>query len=91
MNTYLITYDLQNSGIYSRNLLEERIKLFQAWARPTNSTWLIKTYQSRQDVFNQLSTTIGFLDKILIIQVTSNWIAKNLSNEVVVWMQGIMP
>jgi hypothetical protein len=89
MKTYLITYDLlfaDNSHYYNKFFI--RIKTFSLWARPTKSAWLIKTDNAKQDIYQYLKETLYFSDKLLIIQVTDDWISYNLSSEVVTWMQG---
>ena len=64
------------------------IKSFQLWARPLKSIWLIKTTSDRQQVMNYLQPTLAFNDKLLIIQVTDDWIALRLPDTIVKWMQG---
>lgn len=85
MNTYLITYE----SILSEYSLISKIKTFQLWARPMKDVWLIRTTSDRISVFNYLTNnSYYFTGKILVIKVTNDWIAKNLANDVVNWMQG---
>lgn len=84
MKTYLITYE----STYQPTMLINKIKQFQYWARPTNQVWLVKSTSDRNSIYNYLLTGTFYYGKLLIIEVTNDWIAKNLSNEVVQWMQG---
>lgn len=85
MKTYLVTYE----SIFSEdpNLISS-IKSFEQWAHPMGDIWLIKTYNDRQEVFNKLKTSSSFITKLIIIQVTNDWISYNLPPDVVSWMQG---
>lgn len=64
-----------------------RIKSFPFWARPLKSVWLIKTSSSRGQIMEYLKPTVAFTDKLLIIQVTNDWIALRLSDTIVKWMK----
>lgn len=84
MKTYLITFE----SILPEETLINKIKSFQLWARPMGNVWLIKTTSDRQSVFNFITEGTILIGKILIIEVTNDWISKNLPVEVVQWMQG---
>ena len=87
MKTYLITYDLlpDNHELAVTSI----IKTMGQWAHPLEKVWLVKTYYSRQEVFDRLRIADGTMaTKLLIIQVTDDWISLNLPPEVVKWMQG---
>jgi len=84
MKTYLVAYD----SILPELSLIDKIKSFQLWARPLTNVWLIKTDSDRGSVMNYVTSGSFFVGKILIIEVTNDWISRNLSQEVVNWMQG---
>ncbi len=88
MNTYLITYDLM--GLESRpeyTKLINEIKNFEDWAKPTYSTWLVKSYLGPQEVYSRLSAYLDSNDKILIIKVTDSWWSLNLHTNVIDWIK----
>ena len=92
MNTYLISYDLV--GAIDRqeydNLIAH-IRTSYIWAKPLESVWLIKTNLSTSQVINNLLNFIKKSnDRLLVIQVTNNWMAYNLSIEVIQWMKAGM-
>lgn len=85
MKTYLITYETFNLGL--ENSFIEEIKKFEYWARPTNFVWLVKTDLNRNQIFNKIRPFLGISDKLLVIEVTQDWISDNLTNDVVNWMR----
>jgi hypothetical protein len=86
--TFLITYGrLSPSLSVQEDIVANQIKTFGNWARPTSSVWLIKTYYSRMQIISMLKSKIGPTDKILVMRVNNDWIAHNLSNEVINWMK----
>ncbi|MDO8183357.1 MAG: hypothetical protein Q7T49_00005 [bacterium] len=88
MKTYLITYDLirpESSPDYTR--LFNYIKSHISWAKPMASTWIIKTDMEAVDIVNQIRTVTDSNDKILVIEVTSDWASFNNPNDVVEWMR----
>lgn len=88
MKTYLISYDLirpESSPEYTR--LINLIKTATTWAKPLESLWLIKSNLASAEIMNQLRTVIDANDKILIIEVTNDWISLNLAKEVIDWMK----
>lgn len=84
MKTYLITFE----STFPETIIISRIKSFQLWARPLGNIWLVRTTSDRETVFNYLTNGVYFTGKILVIQVTNDWISKNLPTDVVNWMQG---
>lgn len=89
MTSYLITYDLLfgNSSQSAVNLTR-KIQAFRLWAHPLTNVWLIKTELDRNSIYNFLKPHLYPSDKILIINVTDDWISYNLGTDVVKWMQG---
>lgn len=85
MNTFLITYNLL---LQLDEQLIIKIKSFGYWARPLPNVWLIKTTNTKESVMNYLNTGLFVGDKILIIEVTNEWISLNLDKQVIEWMRG---
>lgn len=88
MKTFLISYDLTNKTIFDYSKLIEYIKSFNAWAKPLESVWLIKTDSNAVDIVNQIRSVTSVDDKILVVEVVNNWASFNISKEVTEWMNG---
>jgi len=90
MKIYLISYDLTipESSLDYERLIKTIQDSFEYWAKPLKSLWLIKTAQPRDEVMRVLRTVTDPNDKILVIEVTSDWIAFNINSEVIEWMRG---
>ena len=82
--TYLITYET----IIPDSTMVDKIRSFPLWARPMTNVWMIKTDSDRDSVMTYLTSNTFFVGKLLVIRVTNDWIAKNLTQEVINWMQG---
>lgn len=89
MKTYLITYNLifTENGPLSLSLIN-KIKSYQYWAKPLPNVWLIKTLNDLRTVIDYFRPDLYPGDKILIIEVSNNWISLNLDPDVVNWMKG---
>lgn len=88
MNTYLISFEIFSpSLIIQDEILINAIKSFGSWARPTSKVWLIKTFLSRDQVIDNLISQAGPNDRILVMSVNNDWIARNLPDDVVSWMK----
>lgn len=88
MNTFLITFELVFPSVgIQENIINDQIKSFGLWARPTSKVWLIKTYLTKEAVIDRLRNASGPNDKILVMRVTNDWIALHLPNEVIIWMK----
>ena len=88
MKTYLITYDLirpETSPEYIRFF--NAIKSHLAWAKLLRSVWLVKTNRSRDEIMALLKAAADENDKILAIEVTNGWIARNLPPKIIAWMK----
>lgn len=88
MKTYLITYDLtspESLPDYSR--LAQAIKSHLNWAKLMQSVWLVKTTRSKNEIMDIMKRATDSNDKILIIEVTNDWISYNLPGDVINWMQ----
>jgi hypothetical protein len=70
MNKYLITYDLRDktrdySGLYLA------IKTLGPWSHYIDSTWIVKTSLTSQDIWSKLGTHILKTDYLLIVKIDS--------------------
>ena len=95
MKVYNISYHFKNSNIASllnnRSGLYDELKKFSAWWHYLESTWLIKTEATPNQILEKLQPHLVKDDLILIIEVTTNyqgllpqeawdWIHKNISS-----------
>lgn len=88
MNTFLISFEIFPPSLpIQEGIITNQIKSFGAWARPTSSVWLIKTYSSREYVMDMLKSVAGPKDRILVMRVNDDWIALHLSYDVINWMR----
>jgi hypothetical protein len=88
LNTYLISYDLiGNKSIADYERLHNMIKSASTWAKPLESVWIIKTPLNASQVRDHLMNAISTSDKLLVIGITKEWAAYNLSKEVADWIK----
>lgn len=87
MNTLLITYDLVALGRdYSR--LWSFLELYDIWAKPVRSVYLIKTTQSAESFRNSVIDYVNRNGKIFVVDVTSRAAVWNhLSAKVNTWIK----
>ena len=71
MNAYSITYDLKAPG-RNYDSLYEAIKQCGKWWHYLESTWIVITNETSQQIWNRLSSHIDKNDSILIIEVRRN-------------------
>lgn len=84
MYTYLIIYE----SIFEKDeAVTSCVKSFGTWANPLKEVWLIKTYLGRQAIYDKIKASSPFLNKLLVIRVTNDWITFNLSQEILQWMK----
>lgn len=86
---YSITYDLKVPGRdYSG--LYKAIKASQKWWHYLDSTWLIVTSETAEEIWNRLASHIDKNDYLLIIEVKNNvqgWLPKDAWN----WIREYVP
>ena len=88
MSVFLISYDLgliESREIYQS--LISYIKSIDAWAKPLQSVWLIKTDKSASEIRDGLKTYLDSNDKVLVIEVKKHWGSFGLSKDVTDWMK----
>jgi len=89
MNTILISYDLGVPETYIDyiNLANHIKSLYSFWARPVKSVWIIKTFDTAEQVRDKLMSILDQNDKLIVVGVTGNWGTYNVSKEVTEWMK----
>lgn len=87
MNTFLITYTLDNST-ESYNKISSQLKKYPNWAKLFARVWMIKTSRSSKRVRDELSDAINGKGKIVVINITdSAWATYNINDNVLKWMK----
>ena len=70
MSSKIVTYDLATPhGNYE--ILYLKIQEYPKYARVTQSCWLIKTSDSCEDIFKNLSSVMNNSDRVFIAELTS--------------------
>lgn len=69
MIKYLITYDLKNKGIKNYDALYSAIRLTGKWWHFLDSTWIVQSSFTSQQIYNQLAPHLLKDDNILIIKI----------------------
>jgi len=88
MKAYSITYDLKAPG-RNYDSLYEAIKQSGTWCHYLESTWIVVSYETSQQIWNRIAPTIDKNDFVLIIEVRNDchgwlpkdaweWISKNV-------------
>lgn len=78
MKVYSINYDLRAPGRNYAGLYEE-IKSYGTYAHPLESTWLIRTSQTAQQICERLRQHLDANDHILILETGPDfygWLTK---------------
>ncbi len=89
MKVLLVTYDLKNHNRNYSNLYEA-LKMLGKWCHYLESTWLIATDMTPEQLYNHILPTIDSTDLVLVIEIKKNywgslpeeawkWIQENLS------------
>ncbi len=89
MKTFLISYDLNQAldrNVYD-SLIEHIRTKYLFWAKPLESLWLIKTEDNSTQIINDILPFVRQQDKILVVEVTNDWMSYNLSADVIDWMK----
>lgn len=68
---YLVSYDLNSPGQNYTSLRDE-LKKSTDWWHYLDSTWLIYTWESANQVWNRIHSEIDKNDRVLIIEVKNN-------------------
>ncbi|HBA36835.1 TPA: hypothetical protein DCZ15_03095 [Candidatus Falkowbacteria bacterium] len=88
MKTYLISYDLGSpETILDYNKIFGAIKSHVGYAKVLKSVWIVKTNRTRQQVHAIIRNVCDYNDKVLIIEVTNDWICSGIPDNVTDWMK----
>lgn len=89
MAVHLITYDLNDPGQKYAKLHEAIKGAGSTWCHPLESTWLIVTHSTVQQVVDKLRASAGLDDNdtILVTDVTGDSRSGWLSTEVWNWIR----
>ncbi|MCP3810080.1 hypothetical protein NLX78_22935 [Paenibacillus sp. Lou8.1] len=85
MSVFVVSYDLNKAGKDYAGLYSA-IKSCGPWMHKLDSTWLISTQKSAEEVYNILAPHIDSDDKVLVIKADKNWHAK-LDTESYDWLR----
>jgi hypothetical protein len=88
MNKFLISYDLggpEKPQDYAS--LITYIKEFEFWAKPLQSVWIVSTPKSSETIRDEMRARVDGNDKILVIEVGSDWATYNIASQVTDWMK----
>nr|DAM72177.1 MAG TPA: Cas system-associated protein [Caudoviricetes sp.] len=71
---YLISYDLNRPG-QNYDTLYQKIKDASTggWCHPMDSTWIIQSYLTPENICNQLRPALDNSDSIFVVQIASNY------------------
>ena len=86
MAHFLITYDLIQPGQNYNQLIEEIKNISGIYCSPCLSTWIVRSDLSANEITSRLNA-IDATDRLLVIEVTSNWWSFGLRQNNVDWMK----
>jgi len=89
MKVFAICYDLKTPGRNYRPLYEE-IKKASKWWHYLDSTWLVYTAETPEQIWNRLAKLIDQNDSMLIIEVRNSkkgWLPKRAGD----WINAHVP
>ena len=89
MTTFCVSYDLNKAG-QNYNALYEELKKSPNWCHPMDSTWLIVTSETAEQLRDRIRKHLDDNDTLLVIKVVrpySGWLTK----EVWDWLQENIP
>lgn len=67
MSVYSINYDLKNGDSTDYSKLYQAIQSYENWAHPLESTWLIRTTKSSEEIFEHLRPFTHKNDLLFVI------------------------
>lgn len=87
MNTFLVTYTLDNSS-ESYDYISSRLKRYPNWAKLFARVWIIRTSHSSKHVRDELSDTIDGKGQIVVVNITdSAWATYRIDGDMLEWMK----
>ena len=85
MSVYCVSYDLNQAG-QNYNALYDELKKSPGWCHPLDSTWLISTGETAQQLSDRLRRHLDNNDTLLEIGVTKEY-AGWLTQDTWDWMR----
>ncbi|ELA2977047.1 hypothetical protein RFJ35_005649 [Klebsiella pneumoniae] len=85
MSVYCVSYDLNQAG-QNYNALYDELKKSPGWCHPLDSTWLISTRETAQQLSDRLLKHLDNNDTLLVIGVTKEY-AGWLTQDTWDWMR----
>lgn len=83
MNKYLITYDLKDK-MRNYNSLHTAIMSLGPWWHYLESTWIVKSYLSADQLWPYLGRHISNIDRLIIVRIDttnkSGWLPRDAWN-----------
>jgi len=87
MNTFLVTYTLDNSE-ESYHKISSLLKRFPNWAKLFARVWIIKSMRSSKKVRDELMDAIDGKGKIVVINITDcSWATYDIDENLLEWMK----
>jgi hypothetical protein len=86
MACQLVGYDLLTPG-KDYTPLHEAIKRLGTWWHCLDSTWIVVTPLSTQEVRNQLSSFVDSNDRLAVFALSENWATLHLSQNCNEWLR----
>lgn len=81
----LITYDLKRPG-QDYSPVYDAIKETGDWAHPLESTWLVDTQHTTEQLRNHVRAKMDANDYLLVVRITGDW-AAFLPTAMLTWLQ----
>jgi len=88
MAVYQIDYDLRNQRDYQA--LYERIQSYGVWCRPLQSTWIIQTSQSAEQVRDHIFGAMDRDDGLLVTRLFGEAAWRNIDNDVSSYLKDML-
>lgn len=86
MNTYFITYTLDNEASYIA--LSNRLKRYPNWAKLFARAWIVRSYRSSKRVRDDLFEAIEGKGQVVVINITdSAWATYRIDENILGWMK----
>lgn len=85
MKVYQVSYDLRKQRNY--DALYERIKKYDNWSHPLESTWVIVTDQSAVQIRDNLTSVMDGDDGLLVTRLTGEAAWYGLSDQLSTWLK----
>ena len=78
MAVYVVSYDLNKTGQKYKDLFEE-LEKSPGWCREVDSTWLISTTETAEQLWQRISPSFDANDRCMIVNATrpfAGWLSE---------------